>query len=204
MSSVLEVVYSLPFAVGLLCGILGQRAYCYGRAWYKDRNDPLPNGRHRTVAGISKVWVGGLIAVGSLGYVLYQAEAARLDTVSLAEHTQECTSDLIASVSRGRQISTENDRLSIAHRDKLTELAQVQSVWLGRILDPPPHIAAMPADDPRRDGYFKTITQFYKVRTDELRADIDKIREEQAKLIGDRERNPLPDPRCWPDGPEVK
>ncbi|AYD82014.1 membrane protein [Mycobacterium phage Saguaro] len=197
MSNVLSIVWSLPFLIGMVVGIVGQRLYYHLRARHEDKVNPLPDGRKRRVGGISSVWTGGMVAAFVLVYVLAQSQQTHDETVALAERTHQCQADLIASIERSRAISRENDELSMRQRDLLAELEELQAVWLGRIVNPePPEIAALDPNDPRRQSWAIDVTRVYQERSRTLRDEVASITERQAQLAKERAANELPGPRC--------
>lgn len=197
MNNVLSIVWSLPFIVGLFVGIVGQRSWCYLKARHDDKVDPLPNGEKRRPGGISRVWLGGLIVAGVMVYILAQGQQTHDDTVALADKTAQCQRDLIASILRGREISQENDELSVKQRDLFAQLEELQGVWLTRLVAPDdPAIAELDNNDPRREHWAIDATIIYNERAAKLRAEVAKIAERQRELADAREKNELPDPRC--------
>lgn len=202
INAVLELVYSFPFAAGLVAGVVGQRVYCHLVALYADRVHPLPNGKHRRVGAISRQWVGGLIAVLCVGYVLFQSQQTHDQTVALSQATRACQADLIRSIERGRSISAENDKLSVEQRDLLALLDEAGGIWINRLINPPEAIAKLEPDDPRRQAWGIDVTRVYYERATKLRERVNQIRVEQFRLAEERLRNELPPPNCErPDNP---
>lgn len=196
MNAVLSIVWSLPFIIGMVVGIVGQRLYCRAKARWEDKHHPLPDGRHHVPPPINRVWIGGLIAAGCVAYVLSQAEQTHDDTVALSERTSQCQADLIASIDRGRDISAQNDALSIEQRDLLAKSLDAGSEWVQRLLVLPPELADLDRTDPRVTQYGLDVTRAYYDRIGRYRARINEISDEQNKLAEERAQNNLPSPRC--------
>ncbi|QPX62132.1 membrane protein [Mycobacterium phage Indlovu] len=197
MTNVLNIVWSLPFLIGMAVGIAGQRLYCRMRARHDDRVHPLPDGKKRDPGGINRMWIGGLIAAACVLYVLSQAQQTHDDTVRLSETTRQCQNDLIASIQRGREIQAENDDLSVRQRDLFADLEELQGVWLTRLVQPDnPEIAALDQNDPRRQHWAIDVTIVYNERAAKLRKEVRDITVRQAELAEQRTKNPLPSPRC--------
>lgn len=196
MTSVLEIIYSRPFLFGAVFGALGMKLYQLVMAHHLDKVKPLPGGRRRHVSSISTQAFGGLMALAVVGYVLVQVNQTETKYRVLADRLTSCQVTFQTAIVERAKIAAENDKLSMAQRDKLTALDQMQGVWIDRLLNPPPHIAETPLGDPRRVGYTITVTRFFQERAVTLRADIADIRAEQTRLTEDRNAHPLPDPLC--------
>lgn len=197
MTAVLDIVWSIPFIIGMFVGIIGQRLYCRMAARHADKVDPLPDGSKREPGGISRVWLGGLIAAATLVYILSQGQQTHDDTVALAQRTANCQADLIRSIARGREIGDENDALSVQQRELFAQLEELQGVWLTRLVAPDnAEIAALDQNNPRREAWAIDATIIYNERAAKLRADVRKIADRQAELASQRKMNELPSPRC--------
>lgn len=197
MTHLLATVYSPAFIIGLLAGIVGQRIYCWQRAKWMDRHHPNADGSAHPIGGLDRMWIGGLVALAILGYVLLQAQETHNDTVALSERTLQCQADLIRFIERSRDISAQNDELSVRQRKLFADLDELQGVWLTRVVSPDnPEIAALDVEDPRREAWAFDVTIVYNERAAKVRAEVRAITEEQDRLADERQANELPDPRC--------
>ncbi|AKF14280.1 hypothetical protein SEA_VINCENZO_18 [Mycobacterium phage Vincenzo] len=196
MTAVLELVYSFPFATGLVVGVVGQRAYAHGVAKYQDVHHPLPSGRHRKVPGISRVWVAGLVLLATLGYVLLQTGQTEAKYRGLARSMYDCQREFNQALKARSQITTENDRISTQQRDLFTALDEAAGTLVDRQLNPPADIAALPMDSPRRLAWNEDVARVYYQRTSKLRGQIADLRAEQTRLQHERAAHPLPEPTC--------
>lgn len=191
MNSVLGLIYSLPFVVGLAAGIIGQRLYCYAQARHLDKVHPLPTGR-RKVGGIDQAWLGGLLAVAVLGYVLLQVGQTEQRYVHLADAVAECQSDLIISIGDSRKVNDTRDNLSEEQRALGLMIDNATADLVRRVLSPPPEIAYLPPEG--RRVWTSSVQKEYDQLTEPWRARSAQIVHEVQTLTN--ARRPLPDPRC--------
>lgn len=196
MGVVLEVVYSLPFAAGMVVGILGQRLYCWLKARHEDRVHPLPNGQHRHIPSINRVYLAGLLVAAIVGYILVQVGQTEAHYKDLASSVSACQREFNEALTKRAAITAKNDELSIRQRALLAELDELQGVWLGRLINPPDDIADLDPSHPRRQQYGIDVSRVYFERANGLRAEVRAITAEQEGLAEQRSRNPLPEPRC--------
>jgi hypothetical protein len=196
VNAVLETIYSLPFLIGLLVGMGGQRAYCLIKARRADKRHPLPGGGHRRVGGISMTWVGGLVAVGVLGYVLLQVDQTETHYRQLGDEMRRCQIEFNTALRARAAITTENDQLSREQRDLLAESDEAESTWISRLINLPEDIASLTPDDPRRQDYGQTITRVYFERATKINLRITAISDRQRQLDQERLDHPLPEPTC--------
>jgi len=196
VNPVLDIVWSVPFLVGMVVGILGQRGYCWLKARWEDRHHPLPGGARHRIGGISRTWLGGLLVLFVVAYILAQGEQTHRDTVALSEQTAQCQADLIASIKRGREIGNQNDKLSIEQRELLAKIADALGEWVQRLIVLPPELADLPRTDPRVEQYGLDVSRVFFDRTAKYRERSAEIIAEQNRLADERAKNELPDPRC--------
>ena len=196
MTNVLSMVYSLPFIAGGVVGAVVMRLYLRAQCRAADRKHPLPDGKRRRVPGISPVWLGGLITVMVLGYVLLQVGQTEQHYRELGTEMRRCQIEFNAALVARSRITTENDRLSREQRDLLAESVEANALWISRIIDLPPDIAALPEGDPRVTQYGRTVTRIYRERIDRINERIAEISARQVQLAKDRADNPLPEPTC--------
>ncbi len=189
MIHALADLFTLRFGIGVLVGIVLQRLAAFAEARYQDHRFPLPAGRRRRIGTLSKVWVVGAVAVTVFAYSL--VEMQRL---------ADCQAEFGRVVAERSAITTENDRLSREQRDLLATFAEQESLWLADLLDPPPHIDGLPADNPLRQGYTVDRTRLFFDTAAGIRARIAAISRAQEDHAQQRARNPIPDPTCGRGG----
>jgi hypothetical protein len=194
--NILTTIYSWAFLAGAVSGVVLMRAAQYAQCKWADQHSPLPGGRKRTPGALSRAWVGGLIAVGTLGYVLLQVGQTESRYQGRADRVERCNAELIRAATDKDNIREKYDRLSIEQRNHLTDLDAASGAWVHRLVTPPERLAGLPFNDPARYDYFLTITKVYSDRTSELRQRIAEIREEQTALQKDLADHPLPSPSC--------
>lgn len=192
----LEIVYSTSFIIGAIVGMAGMKAYQWAVCRHLDKTHPLPDGRKRHAPEISRVWVGGLVALGVVGYVLLQVNQTEDHYRSLGDEMRRCQTEFTTALTKRSEITTRNDELSRQQRDLFAELDELHGVWLTRLITPPPDIAALPPTDQRRQDYGITVTRIYNERATKLRDEVRAIIGEQKRLADERARNPLPEPEC--------
>lgn len=178
-------LFTWRFGIGVVVGMLGQRAWCYGRARWLDRRSPLPGCVRRRIGGLNRVWVVGAAVALVLAYQL--VEAQRLAS---------CQQDYAANTAARAKINQENDRLSLAQRELLAEFQREQTAWLVSILRPPPDIAALDRGAAERDAYNTARTASFLDRAGDLNAGIEDISLQQRDLAAERTRHPVTDPTC--------
>lgn len=168
---ILDVVYNWVFFAGVVFGAILMRVIQHGQCYWLDRHYPLPNGRKRRVSEINWTMGGALLAVASVGYVLVQVNQAEentrhvaAQTRALAEQTQECTSDLIESIDRGRAITLEDNDVRRQNDDISKYQRELVYEWMHDLIFPPSDIASLPGSHPAREKYALDLT----IRTDQL------------------------------------
>lgn len=196
MSSVLEVLYSLPFVAGLVVGIVGMRVYQWLQCRHQDRVHPLPGGGHRHPAKINRVYLAGLLVLAVTGYVLLQTGQTERHYKSLAQNVAECQREFNAALRQRAEISTQNDALSIEQRDLLAKSLDAGSEWVNKLIILPPDLADLPRTSPRVEQYGIDVTRAYYERIGKYRTRINEISAEQQRLADQRAANPLPQPNC--------
>lgn len=170
--------------------------YQWRHCRHLDKVHPLPGGAHRPVPGINITVLGVVMSVLALGYVLFQTQETEERYKGLADRVSTCQVVFQSNIAARSNITTENDRLSILQRDKLTELDALTGQWIDRLLNPPPHLVGTTLADPARQGYTLTVTRIYHEQATRLRADIAALRDEATKLAEVRAAHPIPDPSC--------
>lgn len=197
---VLSVVYSLPFVAGAIVGMVGMKLYQRAVCRHLDKLHPLPDGRKRHAPAISRVWIGGLVALLTLGYVLLQVNETEMHYRSLGDEMRRCQVEFNTALIDRASITTENDELSRQQRSLFLELDELQGVWLTRLITPPPDIAALSPTDQRRQDYGITVTRVYNERAAKLRAEAQAIGKRQIELEQERRERTYPTPTCGVTG----
>lgn len=193
MGEVLGYVYSLPFVAGAIIGALTMKLYQLAVCRHLDRTHPLPNGKRRHVPGIARTWIGGLMALAVLGYVILQVNQTEQRYTQLADNVANCTEDLIESIASSRQLNDQRDNLSEEQRRLGLKLDNADSALIRAVLVPPPSetLTMTPA---QRWAWYAEVHHRYVETTAPWRARSAQIEQEVATLIA--QRRPLPDPRC--------
>lgn len=192
----LSLLYSMPFAIGLLAGIAGMKVFQHAQCRIADAHHPLPGGRHRHPAPISRVWLGGFLTVAVLGYVLLQVTQTEEHYKSLSQDVRRCQVEFQQAITARSKISTENDELSRKQRDLLVEYGRATSLWLSQLVNLPEDIAGLPQSDPRVIAWGHAVTQVYSEHAIRINTKLDVISKRQEQLEQDRRDNPLPQATC--------
>lgn len=189
----LEFVYSLPFVIGAVVGYCGQRCYAHVRAWWLDRRDPLPGGRHRATPPVAPTWIAGLLAATMLGYVLLTAERTHEQGERLTSDVTRCWAEAYQAAKARAELNDEDAALAreiAVHRD---ELSQTNADWIGRLLNAPPNVGDSVE---RRQQYMFDVTKVYFEQYGRIVAQIKDVEGRQAQLAEQRRTHPLPEMTC--------
>lgn len=202
--SVLTNLWSMSFFVGLVCGFLLNRAYCLLHTLWLNRYRPLPSGRRRSLLdsiSVNPRAIAALIGISVAFWSVYQTQANANENARIAAETRvfaiavkQCQEQLIGAIIGSREITTDNDRLSVMERDLLAETQRIGGEWVGGLLSPPADIARLDVNDPVRVQYNTGVTRWYFQRLGELNRAIDAVQDEQAANA--QSRPALPDPDC--------
>lgn len=196
MTSILELVYSLPFVAGAVVGVIVMRTVQFMQARAADRRDPLPDGCKRKVPRIGVTWLGGLLSLAVLGYVLLQVDTTERHYRELGSEVRRCQIEFNSALVARSKITTENDQLSREQRSLLADAADAQNLWISRIINLPPDIADLPDGDPRVTQYGRTVTRVYFERFSKILIRVREIDKRQLELDQERAAHPLPEPSC--------
>lgn len=196
MTDVLEIIYSAPFLVGLLIGVIAERSYSHARARWMDRHHPLEGCKHRTVAPISPMWVAGLVLAATLGYVLLQTNNTEERYRQLANNMEICQREFNTALAAQAAVMDQDNTLSRQQRKLLAERSQLESEWIEHLIEPPPNIAKLPGIDPRRIAWAADVTRIYFGHAAALDKQIDAVSEQHVAMDTERRTHPLPDPTC--------
>ncbi|AYB70560.1 hypothetical protein SEA_SERENDIPITOUS_18 [Mycobacterium phage Serendipitous] len=196
MTSVLSLLYSLPFAIGLVIGVAGMKVYQHAQCKIADAQHPLPGGRHRHPAPISRVWVGGFLTIAVLGYVLLQVGQIETRYKGLADNVERCQVEFQQAITARSKITTENDQLSRQRQDLLQEYGRATSLWLSQLVNLPEDIADLSSTDPRVIAWGQAVTRVYSEHALRINSKLNDIGKRQEQLEQDRRDHPLPQATC--------
>lgn len=196
MNAIIETVFNLSFAVGLVCGIVIQRVYAHARCRWLDKHQPRTDGKRRRVPPLNPVWVGGLVVAVIVAYVLAQGQQTHNDTVALAERTQDCQTDLVIALARRGELSDKRDELSEEQRALFGLIDDATAEWVDKLLNPPANLRGLPSSSPGREEYGIGVTQAYFERTAQYRQRVADINAQVRALSEQRKQTALPSPRC--------
>ena len=196
MTPVLEIIYSAPFLVGLLVGVIAERSYSHARARWMDKHHPLGGRKHHHVAPISPMWIAGLVLAATLGYVLLQANNTEDRYRRLANDMATCQREFNTALAAQAAVMDEDNKLSRDQRKLLAERSQLESEWIEHLIEPPPDIAKLSDVDPRRIAWAADVTRIYFSHAAALDKQIDQVSEQQVVMDNERRDHPLPDPTC--------
>lgn len=193
---ILETIYSGPFLIGAACGAALWMLYCRQKARYLDRHNPLPGGRRRAIARMSRQWIAGLAAALSLGWVLLATDRAETNTTKLNAEVTRCWTETYLQIKTQVQINAENDAIVRKQQELQRDYDRATSDWLKALIQPPGILADLPTTDQRRQQYGIDITARYQLRLNDLGAQADDLTAQRDALDKQREAHPLPEARC--------
>ncbi|AER48932.1 hypothetical protein CM14_gp18 [Mycobacterium phage Acadian] len=196
MTSVLSLLYSMPFAIGLLAGIAGMKVFQHAQCRIADAHHPLPGGRHRHPAPISRVWLGGFLTVAVLGYVLLQVTQTEEHYKSLSQDVRRCQVEFQQAITARSKITSENDAIFRHRGDLMQEYGRATSLWLSQLVNLPPDIAELPQNDPRVIAWGQAVTQVYSEHAARINEKLDADSKRLDQLEQDRREHPLPQATC--------
>ncbi|APQ42279.1 hypothetical protein PBI_RICH_18 [Mycobacterium phage Rich] len=196
MTSVLSLLYSLPFIIGLAVGITGMKVYQHVQCKIADSHHPLPGGRRRHPAPISRVWLGGFLTLAVLGYVLLLVSNTEERYKTLSEDVRRCQIEFQQALVDRSRITGENDAIFRQRGDLMQEYGRATSLWLSQLVNLPPDIAELPQNDPRVIAWGQAVTQVYSQHTARINAKLDAASKRLEELEQDRHDHPLPQATC--------
>lgn len=182
ISDILDKIMSWSFTGGFLLGLVCYRVYCVWKARQLDKAEPLPAGDKHHVAGISRIWVAGVIAVGVALYSIAETQDNANRVSALSESTVACQREFNETLRERSRIAEQNDRLSLVQRDALAD-------WIHELLNPPPEIAGLnPSEKDRQEWGLRITERYYGI--------IRFAQQRQRELAVERLAHPLPEPTC--------
>jgi hypothetical protein len=196
MTYVLSQVYSLPFFSGAVVGFTCQRIYCAQKARWQDRHHPLPDGTKRSPEHISRIWIAGLAAVLSLGYVLLTTNKTHDETLDLTRDVARCWQESYQATRAQIKINAENDVISRQQQGLQREFDRATSDWLKSLIAPPGDLAEQDTNSPARKAWGLEVTGQYQGKLNELGARSDELVDRRNDLDSERAKHPLREVTC--------
>jgi hypothetical protein len=194
--TLLEHVYSWPFFCGAVAGSVLWKLYCRTKAHYEDRHHPLPDGQKHTQARMSRVWLAGLSAALSLGYVLLITGHIEERTERLNTAVARCWSESYKSAKAQIDLNAQNDGISRQQQSLQREYDEETSSWLKDIIHPPGELSEQPTNSPERQAYNLARTLEYQGKLDNLGHQFDDLVNKRKVLDEQRAMHPLPEATC--------
>jgi hypothetical protein len=192
----LEVVYSRQFLFGAIAGSIVWKLYCYTKAHYEDKHHPLPGGRKHAQARMSRVWLAGLSALLSLGYVLLITGHTEQHTETLNRNVTTCWHETYLQLKAQVEINAENDGISRQQQVLQRQYDEDTANWLKDLVNPPGDLATEPSNSPDRQAYALQRTAEYQGQLDDLGKQFDDLVNQRKDLDRQREAHPLPEAKC--------
>ncbi|UXE04392.1 membrane protein [Mycobacterium phage Funsized] len=196
MSNAINILWSLPFGIGLIAGAVAMRLYLHLKCRWQNKHHPNPDGTPHKVPPLARQWLGGLIAVAVVVYVLAQGQQTHDRGVALTERFGRCTSDLIVAIDSRGSISAGRDDLSEEQRHIFGEILAATDRLINGVISPPPEIAATPPGSTQRAEWVQRVRADYDTAVNPLLARSAEIDNQVAALRMAREQSQLPSPRC--------
>jgi hypothetical protein len=194
--NILEDIYSWPFFFGALAGSILWKLYCRTKAHYEDVHHPLPNGQRHTQARMSRVWLAGLSAALSLGYVLLITGHIEERTATLNRNVTTCWHETYLQLKAQVEINAENDGISRQQQAIQREYDEDTAAWLKDLVNPPNGLAEQPTNSPERQAYNLSRTLEYQANLDDLGHQFDDLVNQRKVLDKQRAAHPLPEAKC--------
>lgn len=192
-SHILALFYNRQFGLGLLVGLVGMYFYQRWRCKHLDKKEPMVK---HPPPGINRMVAAALITVAMLGYILLKAQQTQDITVATNERLKTCTIQFQQSLKYRSDITSQDTELSNQISDIRSQLDDALGTFLDRRLNPPPDIAKLDANDPRRVQWKDDITYVYAQWQRKLRDRIDQLVKERKVLLDARVAHPIPDIDC--------
>lgn len=196
MFHALNMIYSWPFFTGALLGLVGQRLWRYAEAEYGNRHHPLPDGRKYYAGGLNMVWVASLVGFLTVGYVLFTASKAQSDTVALRDRLTSCQAEFQDVLTLRANITAQDADISNQVSDLRSQQDAALATMMDRILNPPPDIAKLDINDPRRLSWKTDVQYVWSDWTYKLRGQITDLTNQRKALAAQRTAHPVPELKC--------
>ncbi len=193
MTSILCLFYNWSFATGLVTGVIFTHIY---RLWHCRQLDRMePQIKHKP-PGVNRMVVAGLITFALMGYILLKAQQTQDITIKTNDRLKTCTVEFQRALKYRSDISAQDVEVSNKISDVRSEQDEALGRFLERRLNPPPEIAAMDVNDPRRVQWKDDITFIYAENQAKLRKKIDDLVEDRKRLLDERSKHPIPEVKC--------
>lgn len=203
MLPVLTTIYSLPFLIGSMMGFVLHRLYCYQKVRWQDRNHPLPEGEHRRISRISRIWIAGLVLVMTLGYVLLTVAKTEQHTAQNEQHTAQlnedvkrCWAESYLQAKAQILLNQQNDLVTRALQAVQRDYDRATSDWLKDLVNPPGDLANQDTQSPSRKAWGLQRTAIYQAKLNDLGKQVDDLNNQRVRLDQERAAHPLTEPLC--------
>ena len=151
-------------AIGFVLGFIANRTAHLLRACWLDKHRPRPDGRPRSkwqAVSVDARAAAALVMLVAVGWSVYKTQenadtSARItaDAKAFAEKTSACQDVLIEAIAGSRETSN-------AYNAESEKQRQTLALWVRTVFQPPPEIAALPADSLQRQAWVNGITAAY-------------------------------------------
>lgn len=190
MIHVLETVYSLPFFIGAVCGEALRRLYCYQRARWENNED------YDYLGHISRVWLAGLAAILSMGYILLTAQKTQDQTIALTRDVARCWQESYQAAKAQIEINSENDGITRQQQQLQRDYDRATSEFWKDLINPPGDLANAPVNSPERQTYGLQLSARYQADINRMGAKFDDLVNQRSALDIKRANNKLPEVTC--------
>lgn len=194
--STLQLIYSLPFAIGLVLGIVGQRFYVHSRVAFLNKYRPKADGGPYHAGHISRMWIAGLATAGSLGYVLLSAELAHSESRSLSHRVEQCQAEMTESITSHLSALSQTVTIQERRSQLFQQFNVVETEWIDRLLTPPARLQGVSVSDQRWQDWVYDVTRIHTDRIAEINRQVGRLNERQRQLDRERLDHPLHAPGC--------
>lgn len=196
MLKMLEMIYSLPCLIGAVGWQIIWKLSLHSRARWLDVHHPLPDGQKHCVERMSRVWLAGLCAAFSVGYVLLATARAEEHTHELNRAVVHCWSESYQNTVAQIEINRQNDLVTRKQQDLQRQFDIDTSNWLKKLVSPPGDLASQPTNSPARQQYGIQVTTVYQAELDDLGRQFDDQVKQRESLDQQRKEHPLPEAKC--------
>lgn len=179
----------LNFFMGMLAMYLVQIGW---KRFRRRRHDlPVPRwGRRAALLVAVVVVVAGSFLLG------LQTHNTQRQVRDISLQMQRCQRELFSALIARSAISMENDQQSRKQRDAFAKSDDAMATWIGTLLSPPPQIAALAPDDPRRREWGIAVTQPFNDALADSRRVVAESRAQELANDAERLQHPIPQPTC--------
>jgi hypothetical protein len=201
---IFQNLVSWSLVIGFVIGFLADRTYHLLRACWLDKHRPRADGKPRSkwqAIAVDPRALAAVVAILFLGWSVYQTQAntnglahSAEDAHAFADRVQDCQQQLIEAIALSRELSADNDRLSLEERSLLADVARLQATWIGQLIDPPGDLKNLDPNAPARQTYGIAVSRDFFTKAGHINDRIEAIHDERNR--NDRSRPPLPAPNC--------